>query len=163
MALVCSSSLPWWSLLSMPHSQRSIWGKGGWWRGRSVPQDKELWLRLWQGLGNPGTTCSYKQPPWVGPWWQDGRLEVQVSSSLPCWRKQVPKGRLCTATIRAGILMLQNMGFENSTVGMKLMFSLFLSLQDNEAKSNKPKCNRTTGLKMCVKFVVRISKICSRL
>lgn len=54
--------------------------------------------------------------------------------------------------------MLQSMGFENSTVGVKLMFSSFLSLQD-EAKSSKPKCGRSTGLKLYVKYVVRISKI----
>lgn len=84
-----------------------------------------------------------------------------VSLKLPLLLKETGIDRqVCTAAIRAGVLTLQNMGFENSTVGVKLMFSLFLSLHGNEAKSNRPKCNRSTGLK-CVEFVVRISKICS--
>lgn len=81
----------------------------------------------------------------------------------PLLKEAGTERQVSTATSRAGVLMLQNTGFENSTVGVKLMFSLFLSLQDNEAKSNKPKCKRSTDLKMCVKFLVRISKIRSRL
>lgn len=47
------------------------------------------------------------------------------------------------------------MGFENSIAGVKLMLSLFLSLQGNEAKSNSTKCNRST-VNVYVKFVIRI-------
>lgn len=80
----------------------------------------------------------------------------------PLLKEAGTERQVCTAMSR-GVLMLQNTGLENSTVGVKLMFFLFLSLQDNEAKSNKPKCKRSTDLKMCVKFLVRISKIRSKL
>lgn len=88
-----------------------------------------------------------------------GSKDGDASLKLPPLLKETGTERqVCTATIRAGILMLQNMGMENSAVGVTLMFSLFLSLQDNEAKSNKPKCSKSTGLKMCVKLESEFQK-----
>lgn len=103
---------------------------------------------LRQGLDGGVGGCS--QPSWS--------CKSQALSKETGTERQV-----CTATIRTGVLTLQNRGFENSTVCFKLMFFLFLSLQDNEAKPSKPKCNRSTGLMKCIKFIVRNLKICSRL
>lgn len=69
--------------------------------------------------------------------------------------------QVCTAMVRAKVLMLQNGWCENSIVGV--MFSLFLFLQGNEAKSTNIKCHRSPGLNMYVKFVAKILKICIKL
>lgn len=63
---------------------------------------------------------------------------------------------------KAGLLTIQDADFESSMLGVKLSLPLFLSLQDNKAKSKKPKCSRSAVLKLCVKAVDGFSKTCCR-
>lgn len=143
----------------MPYFQSSIWGKGvdlsptG---QRIVAPALARTQKLRHNLQLQVTSLG--RAPVV---WQEfvaSRWSVKLPSLL---RETGTTRHVCTAMIRAKVLMLHNEWFENRIVGV--MFSMFLFLQGNETKSTNTKCNRSPGLNMYVKVMARILKICIKL